>query len=428
MGSDMIDTAQLLSEIAGGEDSLLELKEIVFKDQQVRLGGEGKAQSELAEVLCSMANTDGGLLVLGVRKDGEVIGIQRDKKDLLEQFLVNICLNNCKPMIEPLLDWRLLPDSSGTHRQCLLVEISKARHFVHQTLDGRFLMRVGTHRHPIPAERLGRMLTERDLTLPFEERPVMQTLASSLDLQRFNAYVRRRFGSEYRLDDAERLLLNLKLAVQTASSVKASILGTLLFTDHPEQYLSGAYIDVAAYSGTVADGNTVDKKCITGPIPEQIEQVLRYFQSSPLIATRSIKETLGRFDRPTYVGTALQEAVVNAVVHRDYELSGSQTIIRLFSDRIEIQNPGKLHNTLTVENLYAGCQPIRRNQLLAGFLRDFPSPITGASLMEARGEGFLNLVRDSERLSGRRPKLERIGEAVKLSIYSAEEIASAPTQ
>jgi ATP-dependent DNA helicase RecG len=122
---------------------------------------------------------------------------------------------------------------------------------------------------------------------------------------------------------------------------------------------------------------------------------------------------------PAYVDTSLQEAVVNATVHRDYELTGSQIIIRLFPDRIEIQNPGSLHNSLTEENLYAGCQPVRRNQHLAGFMRDFYSPITDTSYMEARGEGFLNLVRESQRLSGKRPEIRRIGEAVKLTIYGA---------
>ena len=117
--------------------------------------------------------------------------------------------------------------------------------------------------------------------------------------------------------------------------------------------------------------------------------------------------------------TALQEAVVNAVVHRDYEVRGSQIIIRLFPDRIEFQNPGALYNTLTIENVYAGCQPARRNQFLAGFMRDYKSALTGASYMEARGEGFLNLVRDSQKLSGRRPDLEQIGQATKLTIYAA---------
>ena len=116
--------------------------------------------------------------------------------------------------------------------------------------------------------------------------------------------------------------------------------------------------------------------------------------------------------------TALQEAVVNAVVHRDYEVTGSQIIIRIFPERIEIQNPGGLHNTLTEEALYTGCQPVRRNQHLAGFMRDFPSSITGTSFMEARGEGFLNLVRDSMALSKKRPEIKRIGQAVKLTIFA----------
>jgi predicted HTH transcriptional regulator len=138
-----------------------------------------------------------------------------------------------------------------------------------------------------------------------------------------------------------------------------------------------------------------------------------------LIARPSRKGSGGRLDLETYSLVALQEAVVNALVHRDYELEGSQVRVFLFPDRIEVWNPGGLHNTLTEENLYRGCQPIRRNQLLAGFMRDYVSPVTGRSYMESRGEGFLTLVRESEKLSGRRPELQVQGQAVRLIIFSA---------
>ena len=141
---------------------------------------------------------------------------------------------------------------------------------------------------------------------------------------------------------------------------------------------------------------------------------MTYLRIFPLTPTLSRKDGGGRHDYPSYADRALQEAIVNAVVHRDYEVRGSQIIIRLFPDRIELRNPGALYNTLTVENLYAGCQPVRRNQLLAGFMRNYKSAVTGGSFMEARGEGFLNLVRGSLRLSGRRPELEQIGDAAKL--------------
>ncbi|MDQ1351235.1 MAG: hypothetical protein QG657_1537 [Acidobacteriota bacterium] len=416
------DIDELMREITALEDSYLELKEIVFRGEQVRFGNEeGKAPNRLAEEFCAFANSEGGVLVLGVRDDGVIVGIDPAKRNILEQFVVNVALNNCKPLLEPTLNWMSLPDETGTPRLCLKVDIPRSRFYVHQTLDGRFLKRIGSHVHPIPAEQLGRLFSAKNLTMPFEERPAPGAPMEMIDLSRFEAYYRRRFGRSTSSEQLtfNQLLVNLKLAIDTEGKTVPTNLGILLFTERPEKILDGAVIDIAAYRHPVADGNTTDSKRITGPLPEQILQVLQYFQTSPLIATLAKKESLGRRNLPSYVDTALQEAVVNAVVHRDYELTGSQIIIRLFPDRIEIQNPGGLHNTLTEENLYAGCQPVRRNQQLAGFMRDFESPITGTTFMEARGEGFLNLVRDSSVLSGKRPEIKRIGEAVKLTIFAA---------
>jgi ATP-dependent DNA helicase RecG len=413
--------SELLNEIAAGEDTLLELKEAVFQGNQVRIGGVGRAAPELAEILCSLANTEGGVILFGVRDDGVVVGVEKDKKDLLEQFVVNVAVNNCNPLIEPILNWVSLPDDSGTLRICLKIDVSKSRYYVHQTSDGRFLKRIGSHRQVIPAEQLGRLLTARSLSSPFEERPALGTQIEQIDRARVDAYYRRRFKRDIEQNGLgyTRLLENLKLAVDMDGTVVPSNLGMLLFSERPHESVSGAFIDIAAYRHGVPDGNTADTKQIYGPLPEQIIQVLQYFRTSPLIATLSRKEGMGRRELPAYVDTALQEGVVNAVVHRDYEIAGSQIIIRLFPDRIETQSPGGLHNTLTEENLYAGCQPVRRNQVLAGFMRDFISPITETSFMEARGEGFLNLVRESTELSGKRPEIERIGQAVKLTIFAA---------
>jgi ATP-dependent DNA helicase RecG len=413
--------SELLNEIAAGEDTLLELKEAVFQENQVRIGGVGRAAPALAEILCSLANTEGGVILFGVRDDGAVVGVEENKKDLLEQFVVNVAVNNCNPLIEPILNWVPLPDDSGALRVCLKIDVSKSRYYVHQTSDGRFLKRIGSHRQVIPAEHLGRLLTARSLSNPFEERPALGTKIERIDRARVDAYYRRRFKRDVEQDGLgyTRLLENLKLAVDVDGTVVPSNLGMLLFSERPHEAVSGAFIDIAAYRHGVPDGNTADAKQIYGPLPEQIIQVLQYFRTSPLIATLSRKEGMGRRELPAYVDTALQEGVVNAVVHRDYEIAGSQIIIRLFPDRIEIQNPGSLHNTLTEENLYAGCQPVRRNQVLAGFMRDFISPITETSFMEVRGEGFLNLVRESTELSGKRPEIRRIGQAVKLAIFAA---------
>ncbi len=410
-----------MASIRAGEDTELELKEIVFRGNRISFAREeGRAASRLAEVFVSMANTKGGVVVMGVRdSDRMPVGIEPEKRDLLEQFVVNVALNNCKPIIVPALDWEYFPGEDDVPKLCLIVEIPMSKFDIHQTSDGRYLQRLGSHRQSIPPERLARLLSARRLASPIEERPLLGSSLNDLSEVRLEKYFRDRFPDWSRSDDWGSTLVAHKLAAVLDSGVTPTYLGVLLFAEQPERYIYGAYIDLAVYTHDMPDGNTADSNRFVGPVPEQIAQVMAYLRVSPLVPTVSRKDGDGRRDYPSYVLTALQEAVVNAVVHRDYEISGSQIIIRMFPDRIEFQNPGALYNTLTIENLYAGCQPVRRNQLLAGFMRDYKSTLTGSSFMEARGEGFLNLVRDSLRLSGRRPKLEQIGEATKLTIYAA---------
>ena len=257
--------------------------------------------------------------------------------------------------------------------------------------------------------RLARLVRTRRLAGAFEQAPVPGTDLNDLSEVRLDRYFRDRFPDWSWPEDRGSTLVAHKLAVELNTGLTPTHLGLLLFAEQPERHMNGAFIDLAAYAHEDPDGNTIDTKRVVGPVPEQIAQAMAYIRLSPLVP----------MDYPSYAEKALQQAVVNAVVHRDYEITGFQIIIRMFPDRIEFQNPGTLYNTLTIENLYAGCHPVRRNQLLAGFMYDYKSALTGRSYMEARGEGFLNLVRDSLRLSGRRPELEQVGDATRLTIYAA---------
>lgn len=419
----MLDIAQLLAEISAGEDSLLELKEIQFKGDQIRFAREGgKPSSAIAEIFVSLANTVGGRVVFGVAKAGRILGIEERKRDLLEQFVVNVGLHDCAPPIESVLDWVRLPDPNGELRLCLVATLPKARFYVHSTTDGRYLKRVGSHRVMIPPEQLGRLLTQRSMASPFEERPIYQEDLEVLDQGRFTAYLRQRFGDEGadKFEVLEQRMVNLKLAVRDESAkLRPTVLGVLLFADRPEHHLGGAFVEVAAFRGRHIEEETADSRRIYGPIPEQIEQLLHYFRTTPLAGMPTRKDAIGRVDLEKYSGLAFQEAVVNALVHREYSLTGAQTRVLFFEDRIEISNPGSLHNSLTAEDMFSGCVPFRRNQLLAGFLRDYRSPLTERSYFEGGGFGFLRMVEASERLSGRRPTLRIQSQAVHLTIWAA---------
>lgn len=416
-----LEVESLMASIHAGEDTELELKELVFKGNRISLGGsEARPAARLAQVLVSMANTSGGHIVLGVRDgDRKPVGIDPGKRELVEGLVVNAASQNCIPMIVPRLDWAFLPGEDGDPKLCLIVEVPVSRFEVHQTSDGRYLQRIGSHQRLIPAEQLARLLGTRRMASPVEERPVLNAKLTDMDEVRLSKYFRSRFADWTAPEDWQATLVSHKLATVSEDQAHPTYLGLLLFAEQPDFFIPGAYVDLALYRHDEPDGNTADSQRVTGPVPDQIAQAISWLRISPLNPTVSVKGIDGRQDYPTYSDFALQEAVVNAIAHRDYEIRGSQVIIRMFPDRIEFQNPGALHNTLTIENLYAGCQPMRRNQLLAGFLRNYKSPVTGSSYMEARGEGFLNLVRASERISGRRPDLQQIGEATKLTIFAA---------
>jgi predicted HTH transcriptional regulator len=197
-------------------------------------------------------------------------------------------------------------------------------------------------------------------------------------------------------------LTNLKLAARLESDlVVPTVVGLLLFGREPiTAWLPGAFVQCVCYRGVEADANRqLDESQFRGPVPEQIVKATRFVERYIPIGAEKTHE--GRLDRPAFSLRAVHEAIVNAVVHRDYQLSGSNVRVFVLEDRIEISNPGGLHNTLRPENLFAGAQPYRRNQALAGFLRDYESPTTkGRALMESRGEGFLMLVRETRALGG----------------------------
>jgi predicted HTH transcriptional regulator len=197
---------------------------------------------------------------------------------------------------------------------------------------------------------------------------------------------------------------------------------------HPERWLPQAFIQAVAYRGDSVPGAQdsvgyqLDAKDITGPLDEQVAGACRFVLRNMRIgATKKI----GRQDVPQYDMTAVFEAVVNAVAHRDYSMYGSKIRLRLFESRLELSSPGALANTMTVESL-----PLRqatRNEAITSLLAKCPVPadIAGLetrrfTLMDRRGEGVSIILERSERLSGRRPIYELPDESeLKLTFFAA---------
>jgi len=130
-----------------------------------------------------------------------------------------------------------------------------------------------------------------------------------------------------------------------------------------------------------------------------------------------------RVEIPQFSEKAVFEAVVNAVAHRDYSVSGSKIRFFMFDDRLEIYSPGSLPNTVTIDNM--SLRQATRNELVTSLLAESPVAETVGDVgrifyMEKRGDGVPIILNESEKLSGKKPVYRLIDDSeLLLTIFSA---------
>ena len=236
-----------------------------------------------------------------------------------------------------------------------------------------------------------------------------------------------RFRTARSGDDREAFLGKLKMAQVDEEGVwRPTVAGVLMASEDPREWLPNAYVQAVAYRGNRirAKPGTIyqlDAADISGPLDRQAIEACRFIAKNMRIA--AIKDQ-GRVDIPQFDMTAVFEAIVNAVVHRDYSVYGSKVRLRLFENRLELYSPGAIANSMTLESL--PFMQSSRNEALCSLLTKCPAPdepwlhTDRRTLMEKRGEGVPIILDHSERLSGRTPEYRLIGDAeLLLVIHSA---------
>jgi predicted HTH transcriptional regulator len=418
----MLDTPQeLLERIRLGEDSRLELKEVRFSGDRVSAPSRG----DLADELAALANGRGGVLVLGVDdRAKDILGIPPDRLELVAQFVSELCNDSIEPPLVAFIERMQLPDTQGQLQPVLKVEVDQSL-FVHRSPGGYF-HRVGISKRPMRAEYLATLMQQRSQTrlVRFDEQPVARATLDSLAPELW-----QRFRTDRSDDSTEDFLRKLGMAAPDPGGViRPTVAGVLLASRDPREWIPNAFIQAVAYRGETPsaaearDTYQLDAKDISGPLDDQIIEGCRFVHRNMKIgATKDI----GRRDIPQYDLRAVFEALVNAVVHRDYAVHGSKIRLRMFSNRLELYSPGDIANTMTIESL-----PYRqaaRNETLASLLAKCSVPsglewiqTDRRTLMDRRGEGVGIILKRSRDLAGRVPEYRLIDDAeLLLTIYAA---------
>ena len=388
------------------EDARAEFKEIQLGAHGVR----SPNTEEMAGEMVAFANAEGGVLFLGVDDDGIVRGIPPERAAIVEAWVINVASNNCDPPIHPILRKEQLAGPNGSDCLVILVEVRRGL-YVHGTSGGRYYVRVGATKQLLRGTALARLFQDRGRAFIFDEQQVPMATIDNLDSDRLETF----FSNGPKTIPWRDLLRNTRIVAMGENQIEhPTVSGLLAFGKIPQEHLVSAYIEAAVYRGqSLTSNDLVHSESIMGRVDVQIDDSVGFVERFML---RPARKATGREDYPQYSISAVHEAIVNAVAHRDYSISGSKIRLFLFSDRMEIYSPGALPNSLTIETM-----PYRvftRNQLLVSFLARMRSRHTRRAFLESRGEGVRSILEASEAHAGRRPVYELFGEELRLTIWA----------
>ena len=391
---------ELLEKIILGEDSTIEFKRGM------------PHKNSLADEVAAFANTQGGMILIGIDDDREIVGIELQKLDSVEKRVVEICNDSIEPTV------RIFTEKLRIDAKNILKIVVPRSLFVHKTSNGYFT-RQGSSKREMPTDQLARLLQSRSQAriITFDEQLVPNTHRRTLRESLYQRFI----TEEAPEDDIEDLLLKRTLLVQEGREIHASVAGVLMCHDTPDDYLYNSFIQAVYYSGKVKDANyQIDAKDFRGPLDQQIIDAFKFVQKHNAVSAR---KEIGRIDQPQYSMRAVFEAIVNAVVHRDYSKYGSKIRLFMFADRLELYSPGALANTLTIDKLRYN--QATRNELLARLLSeitlddDVGKQVKRRHFLEGRGEGVGIILNESEVLSGKIPIYELFNEELCLTIFAA---------
>ncbi|MDL1963233.1 MAG: putative DNA binding domain-containing protein, partial [Deltaproteobacteria bacterium] len=400
-----------------GEDSVLELKTVDFSGDKIT----GPHRNSMADELAAMANTHTGVVLLGVDDKSKAIhGIPQDKLDIVETWLRGICNDLVEPPLDCVIRKMPITTEAGSEKVIVRVDVPRSL-FVHQSPGGYF-RRIGSSKRRMKPDMLARLFQQRSQVrlIRFDEQTVPNAKFNDLDPKLW-----KRFRTVISSTNDQEFLEKMKLIAMDEDNVlRPTVSGVLMASDAPESFMSSAFIQAVCFCYRGAERNAahqLDAKNITGSLDVQVQEACKFVERN--MRVYAIKAP-NRIETPQFSMNAVFEAIVNAVVHRDYSIYGSKIRLHLFADRLEIFSPGSIPNTMTVDSLSE--RQSARNELLSSLLSRCPMNVNAIGsqrsfIMDKRGEGVPIIITESEKLSGRKPVYLLLDDAeLKLTIFAAK--------
>jgi predicted HTH transcriptional regulator len=336
--------------------------------------------AELAKTFIAFANDAGGELFLGVKNEPrEIVGLNKGDLDAIENQISNLINDNCVPALFPDISF---VDVAGKHLIRVYIHKGGSPPYYLKSKGkekGTFI-RVGSSNRLANSEiieELERIGAQRS----FDGLQVHTITLDDLNYDRFQLFFENKTGESVSME----VLHKLELVKREQGREFPTNALILLSNDKVKaQLFPYAKVECARFKGT-KPGDYIDQKTFDGSIVEHAELVLNFIKRHISEGTTGY-DGVYRNDRWEYPIIALREVIRNAIIHRDYSLTGKDIKVAIFDDKIEITSPGKLMPTVDFNAMQAGQSDIRNKVLAPVFKR--------LGIIEQWGNG-LSLIADN---------------------------------
>jgi ATP-dependent DNA helicase RecG len=342
--------------------------------------------ADLFKPLSAFANrAGGGILLFGLDEDAgfKVVGVGNPRK--LQEDLSGLAAQ-MEPPLRPSFS---VEEVEG--ETLVAVEVPEVAYdqkpCYHRLQEGSFI-RVGNSTRRMSDYEIYSFMSSRTQPM-FDEEPILRATLPDLDRAKLEEYLARRKearpNAPYWNLSFEQILKQLQIVAEVDGVLHPTLAGLLMFGAYPQIFELQLFIVYLQFYGTTTTEEApsgerfLDNRKFEGTIKEMIDDAVAYVMAS--MRKGSLIRGVTRQDIYEYPEVALREAIVNAVAHRDYSqfVRGSHIQVRMFADRLEVENPGGLYGRVTIDKLQEGQST--RNRLLMHLMEDI-------HLVENRGSGI----------------------------------------
>lgn len=358
-----MEALELLELIQQGENSTIQ-----FKERLPHI-------DSLAQEMAAFSNTEGGKIVIGVNdKTGDLNGLSFKELQAANQQLVNVASQGIFPPI--IIKTETV---KVNEHNLIVVDIKEGVSKPYKDRNGTIFMKNGSDKRKVTSnDEIARLLQSSKIMFA-DELPVWGSTVSDINSNLFDKFIQTKYGRtlEDMGIDLPRSLENLNLM----TNGQLTLAGLALFSDHRQHFRPQFTIQCVSVDANDITGNTSTDS--EAPFEGNM---LTVFQKTIGFVDRNMRkqQTGTSFNSPSaweIPYEVFEELIVNALIHRDYFIQSTIKIF-IFKNRVEIHSPGKLPNSLTVENIRNGIS-IARNPVLQS-VAQFVLPYKGLGTGVAR--------------------------------------------